>query len=187
MTPAQITIGAAAIILVAVVGVIGALALGDDDEPRDTASKRPASRSRGITQVRTIGVRIRRPRGWVQKRARRSISFRSPDRTILLSVSLPPGARQSAGVLEAALAAIRQGYSRVRTAGDPRARRLANLPTRSAIASAMNQRGVRLRILTAVPQGRRRAWLVQVFAAEGVDNMRLRPAQRALDSMRLSG
>lgn len=187
MSPTQVTIGAGAIVVIAALGVIGAIASSDDDEPRDTAPKRPASRSKGIIEARAIGVRIRRPRGWTRKRAPRSITLRSPDRTILLSVSLPPGARRSAGLLQAALAAIRQGYSRVRVVGNPNGRRLANLPTRSAIASATNRRGVKLRILTAVPQGRRRAWLVQIFAAEGVNNTRLQPAQRALDTLRLTG
>jgi hypothetical protein len=154
----------------------------DSDDDKDSAS---IPRAGSVVVNRAIGARIRKPRGWVRERRRRSIVFRSPDSTTIMSVSLPPGGDRSRAVLGTAVDAIRNGYRRVRV------RRIggkvAGLPAVSRVVSATNKRRVPLNILVAGVQGRRRAWLVQVFSGPGARVKRLPEAQVALGTLRLRG
>lgn len=173
-----------------VLGIVVTIATrGDDDDDgaaADTAPLPVPPRTGGAIKHRAIGATIRNPRGWVHRRASRSLTLRSPDRTVLLSVSLPPGADRSAAILQTGVAAIRRHYRAVRVVGTVR-QRVADLPTNSVVTAATNNRGAKLRILTSAPQGRARAWLVQVFSAAGGEPKRLAEAQVALRTLRLTG
>jgi len=177
-----------AVILANVVVVLGVvlLAKSDDGEggpPDSTGPKLP--RAGLAVENRAIGARIRKPKGWMHTRADRSLILRSPDSTTILSVSLPPGATNSAGVLRSAQATIRREYRRVKVALQPG--RVADLPTVSVVVSAVNRKGTLLNIFVSAAQGRDRAWLVQVFSAPGARGKRLPEAQRAIGTLRLSG
>ena len=112
--------------------------------------------------------------------------LRSPDRTVLISVTSPTETRRARTALREALLAIRGGYRRVRVVSGG-GLRIAGKRTDSVVLSALNRRGVRLRILAAAAQGRRRAWLVHVFAARGARTARLVQGQVALRTLRLRG
>lgn len=86
-------------------------------------------------------------------------------------------------MLTSALRELRRSYTDV-TARPGDGRRVAGLPTSAVVVSARNRKGVQLRILVAGVQGRSRAWLVQVFAADG-STARLVEAQVALSSLTL--
>ena len=171
-----------AVVLLVVLGVrvLG----GGEDEAADTTPLPPAPQTSGVLRHKAIGATIRPPRRWRHRRAGRSLTLRSPDGTVLVSVSLPRGTDRSAAVLEAGVGAIRRQYRQVEVFGSVR-RRVADLPANSVVTGATNSRGVRLRILTSAPQGRRRAWLVQVFAAARAKEARVAQAQVALGSLRL--
>lgn len=165
--------------------IIAAVLIFKDSDSDDDKDSAPIPRAGSVVVDRAIGVRIRMPRGWLRERRRHAVVFRSPDSTTIMSVSLPPGADRSRAVLGTAVDAIRRGYRRVRV------RRIggkvAGLPAVSRVVSATNSKRVRLNILVAGVQGRRRAWLVQVFSGPGARGTRLPEAQVALGTLRLRG
>ena len=181
-------VGALALALVLILVIIGTTVLGDDDdaEVADTSPLPAPPAAGGVIRERAIGATIRKPRRWSHTRGSRSLTLHSPDRTVLLSISLPPGSDRSAAVLQSGVRALRAQYRGVRVAAADR-RQLAGLPTTSVVTSATNFRGAKLRILTSAPQGRKRAWLVQIFTAARAKPRRLAEAQVALGTLRLRG
>jgi hypothetical protein len=179
----------AAVALLALI-VIAILASGSDDEEPEQARPEPPSlavpESDEAVTVRGTGISVQPPRGWATRRTRRSIQMRSPDRTTLVVVSAPPRARRPATLLRGALAEIRARYRDV-SIGGTAGSRLGRRPGISRVVSARNRRGTRLRVLVAAARGRRRAWLAEVFSAEGAPQRRLVEGQVALRSLRLSG
>lgn len=111
--------------------------------------------------------------------------MRSPDRASALAVVAPPRALGNARLLRSAAKDLRRRY-RVERAGPGDGKRLAGLPTVSVVVTARSRR-TRVRVLLAAVQGRRRAWLVEVFASAGAPAARLAEAQVALNSLRLRG
>ncbi len=111
--------------------------------------------------------------------------MRAPDRSVGIAVVAPPRAVGNARLLKSAASEVERRYRVERVApGD--GRRLARRPTASIVVTARSRR-TRLRVLVSSVQGRRRAWLVQVFAAVGVPAARLAEGQVALNSLRLRG
>ncbi len=185
----QLLLGAATVaaMLALAIAVVLLVTGGEDDgADADTSPLPLAPRAGGTIEQSAIGAKIRKPRRWTHHRGARSLTLRSPDRAVIMSVSLPPGTDRSAALLQTAVAALRRQYRAVRVIGTD-VRRVAGLPTSSIVTSANNMRGVSLRILTSAAQGRRRAWLVQVFAAAGGNPKRLAEAQVAIGTLRLTG
>lgn len=174
-----------ALFMVLNVVIIAAVLIFKDSDSDDEKDSVRIPRAGSVVVNRTIGARIRMPRGWLSERRRRAIVLRSPDSTTIMSISLPPGGDSSRAVLGTAVDAIHQGYRQVRV------RRLggkvAGLPAVSRVVSATNRKKVRLNILVSGVQGRRRAWLVEVFSGPGARAERLPEAQVALGTLRLRG
>jgi hypothetical protein len=173
----------AAFVLVNIIVVIVVVRVTAEDE-----DKKPKVRIPPVGRVvenTAIGAEIRRPKGWKVSSKGRQIIMRSPDSSTIMSISQPPGAKNGLNVVRTSIAALRQNYRQVST------RRLkgkiAGLPTTSRVVSATNRRRVRLNILVAAPQGRTRAWLVQVFSGPGARSRRLPEAQVSLASLKLRG
>jgi len=178
-------IGLFVLVNVAVILVVVLLRSSGDDDGSKKGTAQAVPRAGRVVVNRAIGARIRKPRAWSAKRGERAITLRSPDSTTIMSISQPPGAVRSRNLVSAAVAAIRQDYSRVSTRRLPG--KVAGLPTVSRVVSATNQKRVRLNILVSAPQGRGRAWLVEVFSGPGARVKRLPEAQVALRTLRLSG
>jgi len=162
-----------------------ALATGPGDDSEEPAPPPPPPTAGRTTSVPAAGIAVRVPRGWSASRSRRSVVLRGPGRSAAITVVAPPGGRGNAPVLRSALDELRRRY-RVQRAGPGDGRRLAGLPTASAVVSARSRRA-RIKVLVAAVQGRRRSWLVEVFAAEGAPAARLVEGQVALGSLRLRG
>ena len=174
-----------AFVLVNVAVILGVVLLrgSDDDDSKDSAPKAP--RAGRVVANHAIGARIRKPRGWAAKRGDRSITLRSPDSTTIMSISQPPGGVTNRAVLRDAVTVIEQSYRGVKAR--PLRGKVAGHRTVSRVVSATNKRGVRLNILVSAPQGRKRAWLVEVFSGPGARAKRLPEAQVALGTLRLRG
>lgn len=174
-------------VLLAAVG-IGVLVGGESDRHR--ASPRLPAPPRGGAEAtyKEIGVKLSGPPGWSLSRGGRALVFRSRDRAAVLSIYSPPreSTTTAVTVLQSALRAIRRSYTDV-SARPGDGRRVAGLPTSGVVVSARNRRGARVRALVTAAQGRRRAWVVQVFATAGSSTARLVEAQVALESLRLDG
>lgn len=181
--------GAALVVLV-IIGVVVAAGGSDDggDDPAGTAAQEAPPQTQGARIANaTIGAAIARPRGWTGRSAGRGIDLRDPSGATAVSVSAPRGTDRSAAVLEAALAGVRERYPGAEVARAP-AKRVAGLPSVSAVAHAQDGRGAKLDVLLSAVQGKRRVWLVQV--ASGRDPRRGRglvEAQVALGSLILRG
>jgi hypothetical protein len=179
--------GCALVALLLVAGLIALLSGGDEGDATDTQpapADVPRVDERGASANRSIGASIRRPRGWAATRRADVLALRSPDRTAVLTVSSDPSRRSAAAALRSGIRAVRSEYESVRPVPGGSGR-IDNKQTASVVLEGVNRRGTRARILVAGVQGRRRAWLVQVFAAAGT--RRLAEAQVALTTLELSG
>jgi hypothetical protein len=181
------------LLLLIVIGLVVGLSGGDDEAeqaardralgpPRGTPAPPRAARGRRVRSA--MGAAISRPRRWRAGASRTRIELRSPGRTALLLVQSTAADVSGRAVLRAALVGVRRGYRDVRVVSTEDAR-VAGRPATSLVVDARNRRGTHLRILVSAVQGRRRAWLVEVFAAAGT--RALVDAQLALNSLRLSG
>ena len=174
----------AAFVLVNIIVVVVVLRVTGEDEGEEK-SKVDVPPVGRVVENTAIGAEMRRPKGWKVRSKGRQIDMRSPDSRTIMSISQPPGAKNGLNVVRTAIAAIRQNYRGVATR---RSRgKIAGLRTTSRVVSATNRRRARLNILVASPQGRTRAWLVQVFSVPGAGFKRLREAQAALATLRLRG
>lgn len=175
-------------VLVNVVVIVGVLLLKGTDEgadaggPKRLAPQRVPQAGRVVVND-TIGASIRAPIGWGVEGRDRAIVLRSPDSTTIMSIAEPPGGGSSGELLGSAVGAVQQRYRDV--TARPLHGQVAGLPTVSRVLSATNRRGVRLNVLVSSPQGRGRAWLVQVFSGPGARARRLPEAQVALGTLRL--
>ena len=171
----------AAFVVVNIIVVLVVVRVTGDDDKDEGDSPNPNTGR--VVRNAAIGAELRRPKGWKVKSKGRAITMRSPDSSTIMSISHPPGAKNGPRVVRTAVAAIRAQYRGVSTR---RFRgKVAGLPTTSRVVTATNRRRVRLNILVAAPQGRTRAWLVQVFSAPGARNRRLGEAQASLGTLRL--
>jgi len=171
-------------LLVNVVVILGVVLFQDSDGGGKESAQRIPRAGRVVVD-RAIGARIRKPRGWIEQRADRTVILRSPDSSTTMSISQPPAAVRNRELLRQAVANIGKRHRRV---GTRRYRGiLAGRPTVSRVLSATNRRGVRLTILVAAPQGKGRAWLVQVISRPGARAKRLPQARAALGTLRLRG
>ncbi len=173
----------------AVVGLLVAVPLtllirDGDDEPAqipatgaEPPALGPAERDRGI------GVRYQVADRWLERKKSSAIRLRSPERDAQIVIASPAPASDAGEVLDEALAALRSGYEHV-DVNKGSGPRLGGLPAKGAVATARTSKGARLRVLVAVTQGERRAYLVEVFTAVDVAPERLREAQVTLNSLR---
>lgn len=162
-----------------------------EEESATSSTERaaPAQRSGsqlGVVQAKAdsgLGVRYRVPRSWRSSKEASTIQLRSRDRSVAISISSPAGDEEAEGVLDSALDALRENYRRVRIDRGSR-RKLGNLSAKGGVVRARTDDGVRLRILVAVAEGKRRSYLVEVFTAAGAPSMVLAQAQEVLESLR---
>jgi hypothetical protein len=125
------------------------------------------------------------PKGWRLEREGRTLTLRSRDETAQIGIGSPGKAEESDAILDEALAALKDTYDDVEVSPGT-GKRVGGLPAEGAVVSAKSQ-GAELRILVAVTEGRRRAYLVEVFTAASAPPGRVAEAQRFLDSLELKG
>jgi hypothetical protein len=184
--------------LMAVVGLIVAVPLtialgaGDDEDP-DPASlaAEPATPMLGqLERNRRLGVRLRLPDDWKrkQRKAGGAVAYRSGDGTVLVAISAPGPADDADSIQKAAVGAIKDQYRAVDVVDTTSRSRLGRRPAETAAIAARNPKTRDpVRILVSTAKGRKRAYLVEVFAAGADPNAALVEAQVVLNDLRLQG
>jgi hypothetical protein len=183
-------------LLLAVVGVAIATALFDlnlpligDQESQDLG-KPPALTE--ATTVREDGLTVGWPGTWSDSRVGGlggPLRLTSGDATASVAISAPAIIRKPAGrqiVLRDAIRAIRKNYSGVEVTRVRNPRPIDGYPTRQALISARNKRGIPLRILVAVAWKKKLAYVIEVFTAQNAPARRIVEAQTVLASVRLT-
>lgn len=183
------------VVLMALVGLAVAVPLtlllaGDDPEAPDptavmTTPIEPPPQLSEADRDDSLRVRYRVPKGWKESKQASAIRLRSRDSTAEIVIAAPAPAGEADGVLDEALAAIRDGYEAVEVSPGS-GRKIGGLKAKGAVISAKSD-GAELRIVVAVAPGDKHAYLVEVFTAAGVSGERLREAQVALNSLELNG
>jgi hypothetical protein len=157
---------------------------GDDGEgPVATAPPlNPAVANKGLDVTYQV------PEGWREsKKAKaKAIQLQSEDRSVLIAIAAPAAASKAGPLLDDALASIRSGYKNVDVRPGS-GRQVGGLDAKGAVISAKTPDGNELRIVVAVAKGKKRAYLVELFAAANAPVERVREAQVALNSLRLEG
>ncbi|MDQ3571377.1 MAG: hypothetical protein M3383_00775 [Actinomycetota bacterium] len=179
------------IALMAVIGLIVAIPVtivirgrGGDSEPTIT----PVSPTRGGEFDRDVGVELRLPKGWSRERKEGFVVFRSKDRHVLISVSVPGPVSDVGVIQQQAIDAIGETHEAVEILDRDKGRRLGGRPAQIAVIAARNPENQNdLRILIATAKGENLAYLVQVFAAAPNAGQALAEAQALLNGMRLVG
>jgi hypothetical protein len=131
---------------------------GGDDEP--------AAPDRDLTEQvrdRGIGFRAALPDGWWRSKRQGVLRLRNRDRTVGMTIAAPGPVDDVDEIFDTARDVIGEKYRRVATRRRFRAR-LGGRPARTAVFTALDaEHGTPLIIDAVVAEGRRRAYLVEVF------------------------
>ena len=193
----QRTIWTRRVALMAVVGLIVAIpvtiALGggdDEPEPAPEATEPSAPQLGQLERHQRLGVRLRLPDDWKRKerKGHDAVAYRSKDGTVLVAISSPGPASDANSIHKAAVGAIKGQYRAVDVVDKLSRGRLGQRPAETAAIAARNPKTRDpMRILVSTAEGRKRAYLVEVFAAGSDPNAALVEAQAVLNELRLQG
>ena len=195
--PDQRTIWIRRVALMAIVALVVAVPLtialrGDDDDP-DPAPEaaEPAAPQLGqLERNRRLAVRLRLPDGWKeqQRKAGDAVAYRSSDGSVLVAISAPGPSSDADSIQKAAVDGIKGQYRAVDVVDTFSRRRLGRHPAETTAISARNPRTRDpLRILVSTAKGKKRAYLVEVFAAGSDPTAAQVEAQAVLNGLRLQG
>lgn len=123
------------------------------------------------------------PAGWSAVKGRGLLRLSDPSgRAVIVVAAVDAGRRTP--LLRTSLASIRRTY-RGANIKHGSGTRLGGLPARSIVLYARNTHRVPLRILLAVAQARRRAYVVEAFTARSATVTQLAETQEAITYLRL--
>lgn len=177
-------IAAGALVVLVAVAALFAGGDGDGGDARDAAPLPAPELARSFTDPR-LGLSVRRPADWTARKRRGVVRLASPRRGVIVAISAPARRRYARRLLNEAVDAVRDSLRGAREVGEMRTATLAGLPARTRVVRGRNARGEPVRVLVSTLRGRRRAYLVEVFAAESASAARLAEAQAVLGSLRL--
>jgi len=169
-----VLVGLFALMLAAVFAVVtvDGLLRGDDAENASggIATKRFVHRSGGFS--------VEVPRGMKRERSGRTATFRTHDRSLVVSVG--PGSR---GPLRATtrrlLGSLRETYASVRVTGSER-QQVDGRPALSTAGKARNGDGVRIRFVATVVRARPENYVVAAYTAHDSDPAVVLPRLHAI-------
>jgi hypothetical protein len=154
-----------------------------------TASKPPPpAKLPTLTQRfndKSLGVTGLITRRWVVGGIGPILHLVSVDRKAVIAIGAPGAARTAHGALHAAIATIRKVYKQV-TLNQALGSTLGGRPARSVVMYGTNPRGARLRILVATAEGRKLAYVMQVFTASNAPLRTLEEAQQIIATLRFN-
>jgi hypothetical protein len=127
------------------------------------------------------------PQGWQQGAADDVLKLSSGNDSVQVGIRDAGPAGDTGELLDVALADLKLTYDRVEVAHGS-GKKVGGLAAKGAVVSARKPKGDdELRILVAAAEGRRRAYLVEVFTAAEAPPRAVAEAQRLLNSLRLTG
>lgn len=134
---------------------------------------------------RSLGVTGLTTRRWVVGGLGPILHLESTDHKATIAVGTTGPARTAHGALHVAIATIRKAYKKV-TLNQATGSTLGGRPARSVVMYGTNSHGARLRILLATAEGRRLAYVMQVFTASTAPLRVLEEAQEIIGTLRFS-
>lgn len=163
-----------------------ALVLRDDETGSLEAGPEPRPVTLGERKSkRKLGVEYRLPAGWNARTKDGVLRLGHRSRDVAIAISTPGPRGDADAIREQALAAIDDLYRKVSVLSRIRDQRLGGLPARGVVAAAQSKDGgAPLRILLATARGKRRAYLIEVFAS--TDAAGLIAAQSLLNELRFT-
>jgi hypothetical protein len=185
------------VVLMAVVGLLVAIPVtlivrgGDHDSDGGGSSAVTAAEvpEVGETRVdRKLGVALRLPEGWKRSMEKGAVSFRSGDGSALIAISAPGPEEDAKAIHSAAVGAIDRKYRAVEVMSRDDQAKLGQRPAElTAISARQPKDRAPLRILVATARGKKRAYLVEVFAAGKDPSAALVEAQVLINNLRIKG
>lgn len=178
-------------VIALIVAIPAAIALGGGRDEPDPAADPPRAAAPELGEVdssRKLGVVLRLPDGWTRRDKKDVVAYRSADRSVLVAISAPGPAGDADSIQSAAVDAVKGQYRGVDVIRTSSRGRLGGRPTETAAIAARNPKSRDpVRILASTAKGERRAYLVEVFAAESDPTAALIQAQAVLNGLRLNG
>lgn len=169
-------------LLVAIPVTIAVRSGSDDGSESAPAPELPEV---GILEFdRDLGAELRLPKGWTRDRKHSAVTFRSPNREVVIAVSAP-GPREDADPIQRqARLVAEQEYERISVVDQLKGIRVGDRPASGVVLSGRRPKGGEVRILIATARGEKRAYLIQVLAA---GSSALAEAQALLNNLKLEG
>ena len=157
---------------------------GDNRTPeRSRTVELPTELGRSLDDAAS-GISVSWPNEWRKLEKGGVLAFQSPDKTMVVAISAPAGAADADRLRKGAIASAASGYKNP-VVRPGKGRTIGGLRAEGATISGRGPRG-ESRSLIAVAPGRQKAYLLEVFTAEGAPSERLVEAQLILNSLRLS-
>jgi hypothetical protein len=182
----RVTLMAVIGLAIAIPATILIASSGGDDEPASVPGideqlpLNPAVNDKHLDAAYSV------PEGWSLKESDAgTLKLHSEDGSVQVGISSPGPAKDSAEILQAALASIRGRYQQVEVQRGS-GKHVGGVPTKGAVVRARSD-DVELGILVAVATGDKRAYLVEVFTNAEAPARPIAEAQRLLDSLRFKG
>lgn len=176
--------------VMAVIGLLVAIPVtllirgGDDETSPPAAGPEPQVELRERALDRRVGVRYRLPREWRARSRDRVLQITSRRRDVAVAISDAGHRSQAQRILRQARAALEDEYRRFEVVTHRVGRRAGDLRADGFVAAARSRRGQDLRILVIVGKGKRRAYLIEVFAPATGPGRGLVEAQALLNALR---
>lgn len=176
----------AAALVVALAGVVVALAVGGEEEGETPSGSEAGSSTPSATRSfedEGLGVAVAFPAGWRAERSAGAVRVQRTDDTAIVSIVPAPADEGVRAVLADSVAEVRSQYRDVERLGAQRLE-IAGRPAPALTLLGENEEGTRLRILVAAVEGRRRPYLINVFSTERDDRLLLE-IEQILESLEL--
>ena len=174
------------LIAAALIGGLVLLLAGDDDDSGSQASPQ-ASELQDEFLAHTVvepdkGISVRRPANWSVSKGDGTITLRSKDRCLAMTLSAPQGADKATGLRDDAIALFKSSFdnAKVRPAPDSP---VGGIPTTSDALSVTDQKGNSIQILLSVGKGDKYAYLTEVVVRDPRCQGALQLAQVILSSI----
>src|SRR5262249_40787583 len=159
-----VAVGIVLVGLALIGGIVVLIVGGGDDNNQSAASPQVANLQDQLLQRTVVnpdaGISIRRPGNWIDTKRNGTISIRSHDRCLVVSLSAPTSKDDADTVRRQGVSYYKDNYKNVKVQGAPDSK-LGGIPTTTnTVTFGVN--GHRVAALVSVGKGNRNAYVTQV-------------------------